>query len=62
MCCPRYLSCSGASLSATGVIGYYDLVYRGERITSNDFELEVLDSYKEIVATCERILQGHGDL
>ena len=41
---------------------YYDLVYRGERITTNDFELEVIDSYKEIVATCERVLRSHGDL
>ncbi len=41
---------------------YYDLVYRGRGITAQDFELEVLDSYGEVRAKCERILKGHSDL
>ena len=41
---------------------YDDLMYRGRQITDIDFEFEVLDSYREVVATCERILRGHRDL
>ena len=40
---------------------YNDVMYRNRQITTHDFEV-VLDSYKEVVAKCERLLHRHGDL
>lgn len=41
---------------------YYDLMYRGRKITTIDYEDEVCETYKEVVEACERILQRTGRL